>query len=210
MEKQAPSTKQRILSEALALFSVKGFEPVTVAEIADAVGIKAPSLYKHYKSKQDIFEAILVEMEARYKKQMASMQMDGTDAGKDQALFWHISEEQLLEAGEKLFLYFLHDDYVCKFRKMLMIEQYSNKDLAALYAKCYVDDPLSYQGMLLGMLADAGIFIAENPQIMALHFYAPLFLLLALCDCHPEREKEAIQMMKQHIKQFSRLYRKEL
>lgn len=46
--KKDETTKQRILSEALKLFASKGYEAVSVAQIAGAVGIKAPSLYKHY------------------------------------------------------------------------------------------------------------------------------------------------------------------
>ena len=41
------NTKQRILMEALKLFSKEGYEAVSVEQIANAVGIKAPSLYKH-------------------------------------------------------------------------------------------------------------------------------------------------------------------
>ena len=52
-------TKKKILDVALTLFSEKGYGNVYVGQIAEGVGIKAPSLYKHYKSKQDIFEAIL-------------------------------------------------------------------------------------------------------------------------------------------------------
>ena len=208
MDKENRSTKQRILDEALTLFSVRGFEPVTVADIADAVGIKAPSLYKHYKSKHDIFEAIIAEMQARYEGQAASMQMNGTEAGKDSGLFLEISEETLISMGKEFFLYFLHDGYMCKFRRMLTIEQYGNRELADQYMKLYTDDPLSYQSAILGMLANAGVFIPEDPAIMALHFYAPLFLLLTMCDCHPEREGEAIRMLEGHIRQFSRIYRK--
>ena len=53
-------TKQRILDEALWLFSQSGYDAVSVERIASAVGIKAPSLYKHFKSKQEIFDAIAV------------------------------------------------------------------------------------------------------------------------------------------------------
>ena len=52
-------TKQRILDEALRLFSQSGFDSVSVERIASAVGIKAPSLYKHFKSKRDIFDSII-------------------------------------------------------------------------------------------------------------------------------------------------------
>ncbi|MCI6007618.1 MAG: TetR family transcriptional regulator, partial [Ruminococcus sp.] len=38
------NTKQKILNEALTLFSEKGYSSVYVGDIADAVGIKAPSL----------------------------------------------------------------------------------------------------------------------------------------------------------------------
>ena len=55
------STGERIAYEALVLFSKKGYSDVYVAEIASAVGIKAPSLYKHFKSKQDIFDKYCVE-----------------------------------------------------------------------------------------------------------------------------------------------------
>ena len=52
-------TKQRILEKSLELFSTKGYDAVSVGEIAKAVGIKAPSLYNHSPSKQAIFDAIL-------------------------------------------------------------------------------------------------------------------------------------------------------
>lgn len=203
------TTRQKILEEALSLFSEKGYEAVSVVQIAVAVGIKAPSLYKHYKSKQDIFQAILDEMDARYEKQAGAMQMNGTDAHADVALFSNISEEMLVKMGKELFLYFLHDDYVCKFRKMLTIEQYHSEDLAVLCTKQYVDDPLSYQGMMFGMLSQMGVLKAESPQIMALHFYAPLYLLLTLCDRQPEREAEALQILEEHVKQFNKLYKME-
>lgn len=199
-------TKQIILDKALSLFAINGYEGVTVADIANAVGIKAPSLYKHYKSKQNIFDAILDEMEKRYKSQITPMHINGMDADKDLGLFMNISEEQLIETGKGLFLYFLHDDYALKFRRMLTIEQYRNQKLSALYAKQYIDDPLSYQGMLFGFLSGAGVMKQENPQIMALHFYAPIYLMLTLCDCHPEREKEVVTVLEQHIRQFNHLY----
>ena len=62
-------TKEKILKEALTLFSGKGYSAVYVGDIADAVGIKAPSLYKHYKSKQAIFDSCV---EVFFRK-------DGTD-----------------------------------------------------------------------------------------------------------------------------------
>ncbi|MBQ8314598.1 MAG: TetR/AcrR family transcriptional regulator [Lachnospiraceae bacterium] len=203
------NTKSRILDSALTLFSEKGYHSVSVAEIADAVGIKAPSLYKHYKSKRDIFNGILSEMQTRYEKQTATLQMNGSNAAVDADIFSSVSEDTLIQMGIGLFTYFLHDDYVCRFRKMLTIEQFHNAELTTLYTKQYTDDPLSYQSRIFSMLGTCGLFRPANADVMALHFYAPLYLLLTLCDREPAREPEALQLLEQHIRQFNQIYKKE-
>ena len=53
------TTKERITEEALTLFAEKGYKGTSVKDIADAVGIKDASLYKHFKSKEEIFNAIV-------------------------------------------------------------------------------------------------------------------------------------------------------
>lgn len=199
-------TKKRILDEALTLFSEKGYANVFVGDIADRVGIKAPSLYKHYKNKRAIFDAIIDEMNQRFAEQAKSMNINGTDAQKDSEIYKNMSEENLLALGRQFFLYYLHDDYNKRFRKMLTIEQFNSKDLADIYSKLYVDDPLAYQSMLLGMVAQAGMLHTDNVNIMTLHFYAPIYFLLTMCDRDPEREPEALKTLDEHIKQFNRLY----
>ena len=199
-------TKHRILDEALTLFSEKGYANVYVADIAERVGIKAPSLYKHYKNKQAIFDAIIDGMKKRFLEQAGSLQINGEDASIDAEIYKNISEEQLIELGTNLFLYFLHDDYTRRFRKMLTIEQFHDKQLADVYMKQYVDDPLSYQGMLLGMIVSSGVLQTDNVEIMTLHFYAPIYMLLTICDRDPSREEESLKILKEHIRQFNKLY----
>lgn len=203
------TTKQKILDEALNLFSEKGYSAVYVGEIAEAVGIKAPSLYKHYKSKQDIFNAILEEMKKGYDRQAFALKMDGSNAEADANTFSAVSEDQLVQMGTALFCYFLHDDYASKFRKMLTIEQFHDMDLSLLYQKQYVDDPLFYQASMFSLLSTNGFLLQENPNIMALHFYAPIYMLLTVCDRQPERENEILQLIEQHIRQFNRMYVRE-
>lgn len=200
-------TKERIVKEASRLFAKKGYGAVNVEEIAQAVGIKAPSLYKHYKNKQEIFDAVVQEMNSRYEVSMASLQMNGHDSGVDAKFFERMTEEHLVDLGKKIFAFFLHDDYAANFRKLMTIEQFQDSGLAAMFTKQYADDPLSYQGMLFSMLIQAGVMRESNPQIMALQFYSPIHLLLSICDRHPERETEAVKTLEQHIRQFNALYR---
>lgn len=200
------NTKEKILDEALTLFSEKGYANVFVGDIAERVGIKAPSLYKHYKNKQAIFDAIIDEMNRRFEEQAKAMQINGTDAAKDAGIYKSLSEDRLLKLGREFFLYYLHDDYNRKFRKMLTLEQFHDKDLGKVYSKLYVDDPLSYQGMLFGFMVTAGVLKTDNVQVMTLHFYAPIYFMLTVCDRQPEREPEMLKLLDAHIIQFDRLY----
>lgn len=199
-------TKSRILDEALTLFSEKGYANVFVNDIAERVGIKAPSLYKHYKSKRAIFDALVEDMNNKFLKQAGVLHIQGDDAAKDAAIYKGLSEEQLIKLGKELFQYFLHDDYTRRFRKMLTIEQFHDKELSETYMKNYVDDPLSYQGMLLGLMVQEGVLQTDNVEIMTLHFYAPIYMLLTVCDRDPGREKGAVEVLEKHIRQFNRLY----
>jgi TetR/AcrR family transcriptional regulator, cholesterol catabolism regulator len=56
------STRRRELTrEAARLFAEKGYHGASLSEIADALGVKAPSLYAHVDSKQEILYAIMLE-----------------------------------------------------------------------------------------------------------------------------------------------------
>lgn len=199
-------TKQRILDEALTLFSERGYANVFVNDIAEKVGIKAPSLYKHYKNKQAIFDAIIDEMSSKFEQQAQALSINGTNPTADAEVYRSMDEDHLVKLGNDLFAYFLHDSYTKRFRKMLTLEQFKDKDLARVYSEQYFDRPLSYQGMLLGLLVAQGLLVTENVPIMTLHFYAPIYMLLTVCDREPEREQEALELMEKHIRQFDKLY----
>lgn len=200
------NTKQRIIENALILFSEKGYEAVTVANIAEAVGIKAPSLYKHFKSKQDIFESILAELQSRYAMQASMLNIGGMDAKEDVASYMNISAQALEDMVKGLFAFFLHDEYTARFRKMMTIEQYKNLEIANLYSKQYFDDVISYQEILFANLMQQGIIKDGDARTVAFQFFTPILSLIELCDRQPEREAEAYQYLEAHVRQFNRMY----
>ena len=199
-------TKHRILEEALTLFSQKGYANVYVGEIADRVGIKAPSLYKHYKNKRAIFDAIIDEMNKRYEEQAGALNISGMNPSEDASLYMNGSEDKLVEIGTGLFLFFLHDDYTCRFRKILTIEQFHNKEFADIYSSQYVDGPVSYQKMIFQLMASGGAFVNADIEVMTIQFYSPIYMLLTLCDREPDREEEALELLEKHFRQFSKIY----
>ena len=199
-------TKHRILDEALTLFSEKGYANVFVGEIAERVGIKAPSLYKHYKSKQAIFDAIIEEMHCRFLEQAKLLNIQGNDPKADAEIYSGLPEEALVRLGINLFLYQLHDDYTRRIRKMLTIEQFHNRELADAYMRQYMDDPMFYFTALLKQAVDRGALKTDNVEVMTLQFYAPFYMLMTVCDRDPQREAEAVRILEGHIRQFNKLY----
>ncbi len=198
-------TRQRVLSEGLRLFAEKGYKAVSMEQIASAVGIKAPSLYKHFAGKQEIFRTIIGEMKERHRQNMLEIQIRG-GAELDAELFLQADEERMVEIGRGLFQYYLHDEVFSNFRKMLTLGQYADADIAALLVAECMAGPLSYNEQLFGLMIGAGAFKKSPPKVMALHFYAPIYMLLLICDVNPGLEAESMETLDAHIRQFIRMY----
>ena len=146
-------TKQRILEKSLELFSTKGYDAVSVGEIAKAVGIKAPSLYNHFPSKQAIFDAIVESTAAHYEKDTGRIDIHVQNVMQDCPTFSHISEQALADKVRQIFLYSLHDKQVSR---MMTLEQFRSPELAALFSERYVDRMISYHAGIFRSLIAGG------------------------------------------------------
>lgn len=91
------NTKQKIIETALTLFSERGYDAVSVGEIAEAVGIKVPSLYNHYPSKEAIFDAIVETTALQYEKDTGRIDIHVQRAAADIPMLMTIGEEELFE-----------------------------------------------------------------------------------------------------------------
>ena len=58
MVEQKGGTREKIIKAAIILFSDIGYSKVSVRDIAKKVGIKAASLYSHFRSKQEILHSL--------------------------------------------------------------------------------------------------------------------------------------------------------
>ena len=59
-------TKAQILSAARTVFARHGYSEASLREIAEVVGIKAPSMYSHFPSKEALYEAVYAEVSAEH------------------------------------------------------------------------------------------------------------------------------------------------
>lgn len=199
-------TKKKILEEALKLFSERGYDAVSVGEIAKEVGIKAPSLYSHYPSKQAIFDAIVCETSEKYKEYTNGIAIHMHNAKMDVSLFSGVSENLLIEKIHQIFKYSLHDVTISRFRKMMTMEQFRTPELSKLYSDRYNDRIVLYHAKIFEALIKNGEIKNENPETLAMMYVTPIINLLCICDRQPEREEECIKNLDEHVKLFYRTY----
>ena len=199
------STKEKILHEALNLFSEKGYSDVYVGDIAEAVGIKAPSLYKHFKGKQEIFDSCVEKFSERMTQIRNELLLP--DTPRSDVSYKTADMERITEFAIGLFMFYLKDDIASKFRKMLMIERYRNPDLNRIYEELFVNGAVEYEEKIFaGLIAD-GVIKKEDPHIISVRFYSPIYYLLQKYDMWPEKEEEAKEELTAMIREFCDTYK---
>ena len=190
---------------SLELFSVRGFEATSISQIANAVGIRKASLYSHFESKQAILDALVEGVLEQYGRNSIFARADWEKDAGDIPL----TTDGVVRMIQGQIRYILHDPYISRARKMLVIEQFQNPELAKLMTKQNYTDVLAYFTGLVRLLIRQGVLAGEDPQIMAAQLCLPISVWLGLCDREPEREPEAMDMAEKHIRQFFRLYQKD-
>ena len=192
------NTRQEILEASLELFSFQGFEATSVSQIADAVGIRKASLYSHFESKQAILDALVDEVLEQYaaRSLFAHPRWDSLPGTPDEAV--------RMIAGQ--LRYILHDPTVSRARKLLVIEQFRNAELAQMQTRQNYADVLAYFTELVKRLGARGVLREDDPELMAAQLCLPITVWINLCDREPEREAEIMELVERHIRQFFRLY----
>ena len=60
--------------------------------------------------------------------------------------------------------------------------------------------------MLFQFMIASGAFKFADVDMMTLQFYAPIYMLLTLCDREPDREAQALELLEKHFRQFGKIY----
>ena len=194
-------TKEQILLTALELFSQRGFDAVSVSDIAGKLGITKGALYRHYTSKQDIFEKILARMcqiDAQRAQQFRLPEKLFADSPES---YCQVCWDSIAGFTIAQFHFWTEDSFAASFRRMLTIEQYSRAEMGQLYRSCLSQGPVSYLEDIFREMMKAGTLRPGDPRQLALVYFAPLFLLIQLSDSSQPLEG-AERLLRQHIEDF--------
>ena len=113
------SRKEEILYATLELAAENGIKGVSMSQIADKVGIKAPSLYNHFGSKDEIIREMYSFLRER-------AQAGGSPANMDFSKLMDKSVEEILLDSVSAYMGIVSDKYMLRFFKVLYSERATN------------------------------------------------------------------------------------
>ncbi len=162
------STKQKIFDVSLDLFSQKGFDAVSVREIAREVGIRESSIYNHYRSKDDIMEHIF----QYFKKELVKMRPPEANIQKID----HIKPEIFIQRAN-LTLNLFKNPKMDQIFKIISSEQFRDERARKIMLQCLIQEPYSFSKKILEIMVNNGIIAKIDPEIKAMEFQYTIFTL---------------------------------
>ena len=181
--------KEEILIVALHLFARDGYEAVSVSQIAGELDMTKGALYRHYKSKRDIFDCIVQRMEQQDGEQASEYDMPEEEKEKMPEQYENVSLDDLVEYSKSMYEYWTEDDFASAFRKMLTIEQFRSEEMQNLYQQYLVAGPASY---VKDLFESIGIINAKDK---ADRFYATMHFYYSIYDGVADKEMVKVEFV---------------
>ena len=179
--------KEEILIVALHLFARDGYEAVSVSQIAGELDMTKGALYRHYKSKRDIFDSIVKRMEQQDGEQASDYDMPEDEKESMPEEYEDVSLDDFVEYSKSMFEYWTEDDFASSFRKMLTIEQFRSEEMQNLYQQYLVSGPAEYVKELFKNMK------MNHPEENAVKFYANMFFYYSMYDGAADKAKVKCQ-----------------
>ena len=193
----AKDTRERILAAALEMFSQNGFAGTNIRELSASLGMGKSSLYRHFESKEAIWNALLDEMIAYYDARFGSSE--------------HLppvpeSLEGLVQMTMQMANLTIRDENIIKTRKLLSIEQYRDERAKALATKHFLTGLTDMFTQLFSAMMERGLLRRDDANMLAFAYTAPISALIHLCDREPDRTAEAMAQIEAFSRHFIKTY----
>lgn len=186
------NTKEKIFDVSLDLFSKKGYDSVSLREIAKEVGIKKSSIYSHYSSKEailmDIFEYFrgLFEYDELLNSKDLVLEADNEILLENPELFYHMGSEAIKEM--------LLQERNLKIWKLIFIQMHYNDNIRLFFQNEILVKPMEFWIGFFTILKEKGIIRKDcNPKLLAKEYYSfPIYLLLEISAEYDDIPKDRL------------------
>ena len=153
------STKEKIFDAAIELFAERGYDRVSVRDIAGAVDLTEGAVYKHFASKDEILDSIFAYVEGRIYPQAPEDSLD--------AIVEALSLEEILASVPK---FMLADQNLARITRIMLIELYHNEKIGNYFRTELIERPVDEMEVLFAKLMEHGKVRPGNPRAVAAMF----------------------------------------
>ena len=193
----AKNTRERILEAALEMFSQNGYAGTNIRELSASLGLVKSGIYKHFESKEAIWNALLDKMIAYYAERFGSAE--------------HLppvpdSPEGLVSMTMRMVNFTVHDERIIMTRKVLTLEQFRDVRARELATKHFLTGLAEMFTRIFTGMMDKGLLRRDDPKMLAFAYTAPISALIHLCDREPEKTGEAIAQIEMFSRHFIKTY----
>ena len=195
----ANDTKERILAAALEMFSQKGYAGTNIRELTASLGLVKSGVYKHFESKEAIWNALLDEMIVYYDERFGS---PGNLPPIPETV------EELTGLTMRMVNITVHDEKIVMTRKLLSIEQFRDERARALATKHFLTGLTEMFTYIFAGMMEKGLLRQDDPGILAFAYVTPVSALIHLCDREPEKTEEAMKQAEAFSRHFIQTYKK--
>ena len=193
----AKDTKDRILMAALDVFSQNGYAGTNIRELAASLGMGKSSMYRHFESKEAIWNALLDQMIAYYAEHFGSA---------EHLALVPDSLEGLVTMTMQMVNFTVHDETVIMTRKVLTLEQFRDVRARELATKHFLTGLTDIFTRIFTSMMAKGLLRRDNPEMLAFAYTAPISALIHLCDREPDKTEEAIVRVEAFSRHFIKTY----
>ncbi len=190
-------TKARILDEALVMFAKNGYKGTNLRDLAAQLGLSKSALYKHYDSKEAIFNALLDGIEEYYDERI---NMIGNMFSVPKSC------DDLAEMSMKMIDFTVHDSRIVMTRRILLTEQFHNERVRGLATLHFLTGTERVYTAVFEKMIEDGILKEADPSMLAFAYTSPITSLVHLCDREPQRESEILERAQNFIRHFIEVY----
>lgn len=203
------TTREALLEAAMNLFSARGYTGTSIRDLAREVGIRESSVYKHFPSKQALFEALIERAHDALAKIGSAQGLSFSPAREAAEPYRGISEKSLLLVAQSFFTFVLHDPDFSRIRRLMQIERYREPAVASHFADYFIVQPLSFHTELFRQLLDSGEFREGlDAREMAVAFFGPVFMLIDYAESEGG-EPVALDLLQGHVHHFLQVHARE-
>ena len=182
------NTKEKIFNVSLDLFSKKGYDSISLREIAEEVGIQKSSIYSHYSSKEAILMDIFNQFTNSFEIDNEEIQLsENNPLLENPELFYHKGSEAIKNM--------LFQEQNLKIWKLILIQMHHNETIKSFFENEILVKPLVFWQGLFTILKEKEIIRKDsNPQLLAKQYYSfPIYLLLEICAKYDDIPKEILE-----------------